>query len=253
MFDWLVIMMNKTIEPADWREDSFKDQAKTIGLLDIFGFENFKFNNYEQLCINYVNEKLHKLYIAAIFEAECVELKEEGLGHMVDSIQYPDLKVLEILRILDYKKGGRKYAGIKFAAEPSPGLFTTADDNCTQVLNGRDIKWEDVAMTFEKSHGKNVKLYVLNKKVKSEFTINHSAQSVKYDMKEFVQRNVDVVDDWYEDWINEMCDEHIQCIWNMVPSLDQVEQDKGKKLKTIWQKFDKQMDDLMDELAETKL
>ena len=39
----------------------------------------------------------------------------------------------------------------------------------------------------------------------------------------------------------------------MVPSLDMVEADKGKKLKTIWQKFDKQMDDLMDELAETKL
>ena len=77
------------------------------------------------------------------------------------------------------------------------------------MLNGREIKWEDVAGTFEKSHGKNVKLYVLNKKVKSEFTINHSAQSVKYDMKEFVQRNVDVVDDWYEDWINEMCDEYI--------------------------------------------
>jgi len=55
-------------------------------LLDIFGFENFALNNYEQMCINYVNEKLHKLYIAAIFEAECVELKEEGLGHMVDAI-----------------------------------------------------------------------------------------------------------------------------------------------------------------------
>ena len=30
------------------------------------------------MCINYVNEKLHKLYIAAIFEAECIELKQEG-------------------------------------------------------------------------------------------------------------------------------------------------------------------------------
>lgn len=86
MFDWLVIMMNRTIEPENVDDPSFADIAKTIGLLDIFGFENFAFNNYEQLCINYVNEKLHKLYIAAIFEAECVELKEEGLGHMVDSI-----------------------------------------------------------------------------------------------------------------------------------------------------------------------
>ena len=99
----------------------------------------------------------------------------------------------------------------------------------------------------------NTKIYTLDTKLRSAFTINHSAEPVKYDMKEFVQRNVDVVDDWYEDWINDMCDEHIQCIWNMICTLDEREGASGKKLKTIWQKFDKQMDDLMDELAETKL
>jgi len=130
LFDWLVIVMNKSIEPADISDPGFLDTAKSIGLLDIFGFENFAFNNYEQLCINYVNEKLHKLYIAAIFEAECVELKEEGLGHMVDAIQYPDLKVLDILRAMDFKTGGSKYAGIKFDKPPPPGLFTTTDDQC---------------------------------------------------------------------------------------------------------------------------
>lgn len=74
LFNWLVIRMNKTIEPEelnDERAESFvANTAKTIGLLDIFGFENFAKNSFEQFCINYVNEKLHKLYIAAIFEAE---------------------------------------------------------------------------------------------------------------------------------------------------------------------------------------
>ena len=81
MFNWLVIKMNKTIEPDELNEDEvgFRDVAKTIGLLDIFGFENFAHNNFEQFCINYVNEKLHKLYIAAIFEAEKFELTQEGL------------------------------------------------------------------------------------------------------------------------------------------------------------------------------
>lgn len=47
MFNWLVRKMNKTIEPAAINEESFKDRAKTIGLLDIFGFENFDKNNFE--------------------------------------------------------------------------------------------------------------------------------------------------------------------------------------------------------------
>ncbi len=43
---------------------------------------------------------------------------------MVDSIEYPSLKVLDILRILDFKQGGSKYAGIKFTATPGTGIFT---------------------------------------------------------------------------------------------------------------------------------
>jgi myosin heavy subunit len=85
LFNWLVKRMNVTIEPAEINDASFSDKAKTIGLLDIFGFENFaKGNNFEQLCINYVNEKLHKLYIASIFEAEKMEMREEGLIERVD-------------------------------------------------------------------------------------------------------------------------------------------------------------------------
>jgi len=70
VFNWLVLKMNKTIEPLELNDSNFGEMAKTIGLLDIFGFENFDTNQFEQFCINYVNEKLHKLYIAAIFEAE---------------------------------------------------------------------------------------------------------------------------------------------------------------------------------------
>lgn len=238
MFDWLVIMMNRTIEPENLADPSFADQAKTIGLLDIFGFENFAFNNYEQLCINYVNEKLHKLYIAAIFEAECVELKEEGLGHMVDSIQYPDLKVLDILRLLDFKMGGSKYAGIAFAVKPTAGIFTLTDDFCTQVLSGREVKYEDVAAQFDVNHGKNTKIYLHNKKTRCGFKIYHSAQNVDYDMKEFVQRNVDCIPAEYEDLMCKETDEYVQCIYQMVVSLDAVGATSGKKLKTIWGKFD---------------
>lgn len=61
---------------------------------------------------------------------------------MVDSIQYPDLKVLDILRLLDFKQGGSKYAGINFKVKPPPGIFTITDDFCT---GGGEVKYEDVA------------------------------------------------------------------------------------------------------------
>lgn len=84
LFNWLVERMNLTILPEDEGTEQFKLETKTIGLLDIFGFENFKENNFEQMCINYVNEKLHKLYISAIFDAEKFELRNEGLGDRVN-------------------------------------------------------------------------------------------------------------------------------------------------------------------------
>lgn len=132
LFNWLVKRMNVTIEPAEIANPAFHEKAKTIGLLDIFGFENFpKGNNFEQLCINYVNEKLHKLYIAAIFEAEKMELTEEGLTDKLDQIQYPDLKVLDVIRALDYKLNDGPYKNIKFDPPAGTGIFTTIDDNCT--------------------------------------------------------------------------------------------------------------------------
>ena len=135
LFNWLVLKMNRTILPNEIDNDpeGFKEIAKTIGLLDIFGFENFEHNNFEQFCINYVNEKLHKLYIAAIFEAEKQDLTEEGLADVAARIEYPKTQVLEILRLMDFDKASVKYKGIKFPKEPKPGIFTIVDNTCKNV------------------------------------------------------------------------------------------------------------------------
>lgn len=95
--------MNVTILPQFMLDGdtSFSDNTRTIGLLDIFGFERFKENFFEQLLINYTNEKLHKLYISAVFDAEKIELSHEGLDHCLDNLKYPDNTGVEVIMLLD--------------------------------------------------------------------------------------------------------------------------------------------------------
>ena len=71
-------------------------------------------------------------------------------------------------------------------------------------------------------------------------------------MKEFVERNVDCIPNDYDDAMANQADQYVQCIYKRILSVDTVVEAK-KVLKTIWAKFDLQMLNLMDELAEPLL
>jgi myosin heavy subunit len=101
LFLWLVRACNN----ATCAEENYDGERKTgfgfIGLLDIFGFESFPINGFEQLCINYANEKLQQKFTNDIFQAVMEEYKFEGIA--LDDISYDDNS--DVLELIEHRGG----------------------------------------------------------------------------------------------------------------------------------------------------
>lgn len=221
LFCWLVQRMNLTILPKfilEGEEDQWNDKTKTIGLLDIFGFEKFKENFFEQLCINYTNEKLHKLYISAVFDAEKMELSNEGLHHCLDKLRYPENTGVEVIKLLDEKQKPGKN-------ETKNGILTLVND-CSRSKPRPAFK--SLMDSMLKIHKENKKLdtdFKKNKK-KDRFTIIHSAKDVEYDIKSFIDKNVDEISSSLEELIEKKTSDTISNIFKIrVPQLE-IDDDK---------------------------
>lgn len=78
LFNWIVVIINKALE-------SDVPRHKCIGVLDIYGFETFEINSFEQFCINYANEKLQQQFNMHVFKLEQEEyIREEIEWKMID-------------------------------------------------------------------------------------------------------------------------------------------------------------------------
>ena len=99
-FDWIVSRLN--VYMSQEAGTAVDEEAELfVGLLDVFGFENFEFNSFEQLCINYTNEKLQQQFIDALIRLQQQDYEREGL-QCID-IQFPDNA--EQLALLDSRMG----------------------------------------------------------------------------------------------------------------------------------------------------
>ena len=187
-----------------------------IGILDIFGFESFKNNYFEQFCINYTNERLQEQFNNYIFKLEQQEYETEGIDWT--NITFPDNK-----KCLELIEG--KY-----------GLLKILDEEC-KLSRGSDRGFTNKIF---KKYENNTYL-IKNKKFSQErFIISHYAGTVEYDTKGFRLKNLDYV----SENILELLNLHEATKSNMVIS-------STIKAKSVGIQFKNQLQTLMKEIEKT--
>ncbi|XP_052555896.1 unconventional myosin-IXb isoform X5 [Tympanuchus pallidicinctus] len=165
LFDWIVLRINHALLNKKDMEESVT--CLSIGVLDIFGFEDFETNSFEQFCINYANEQLQYYFNQHIFKLEQEEYKSEGITwHDID---YTD-----------------NVACIHLISKKPTGLFYLLDEesNFPRATN------QTLLAKFKQQHEEN-KFFVATPVMEPAFIIRHFAGKVKYQIKDFREKNMD--------------------------------------------------------------
>ncbi|XP_054715568.1 unconventional myosin-Id-like [Uloborus diversus] len=175
LFSFIVGRINDAIE-VESNGHGMKKNNTVMGVLDIYGFEIFELNSFEQFCINYCNEKLQQLFIELVLKQEQEEYRREGITwHDVD---YFNNAV--ICQLMD---------------EPHKGIFAIADEACLTVGKITDellLDAMDIKLAAHK-HYTSRKLCPTEKSLehKRDFRIRHYAGDVTYSILGFMEKNTD--------------------------------------------------------------
>ncbi|CAF3882767.1 unnamed protein product [Rotaria sordida] len=151
---------------------AFQTTAKSdlsIGILDIYGFEIFERNSFEQFCINYVNEKLQQIFIELTLKKEQEEYKREN-------IQWSPISFFNNIVVCDL-----------FEAKQPPGMFLLLDDIC--LSSHATTEKVDKSYLHKLSSLSNQHLIVSP----PTFTVKHYAGAVIYHSDQFCEKNRDIL------------------------------------------------------------
>ncbi|XP_068060400.1 unconventional myosin-IXa isoform X9 [Anomalospiza imberbis] len=165
LFDWIVFRINHALLNSKDMEESTK--TLSIGVLDIFGFEDYENNSFEQFCINFANERLQHYFNQHIFKLEQEEYRAEGISwHNIDYIDNSSC--------------------INLISKKPTGLLHLLDEesNFPQATN------QTLLDKFKRQHDGNS--YIEFPAVmEPAFIIKHYAGKVKYGVKDFREKNTD--------------------------------------------------------------
>eukprot|EP01064_Diplonema_japonicum_P027952 TRINITY_DN418_c1_g1_i1.p1 TRINITY_DN418_c1_g1~~TRINITY_DN418_c1_g1_i1.p1 ORF type:complete len:1162 (+),score=207.27 TRINITY_DN418_c1_g1_i1:41-3526(+) len=174
VFSSLVVKCNEALDVPEYEG--------WIGLLDIFGFEHFEVNSFEQLCINTANEVLQGNYNQHIFAKDMDECRAEGVD--VTEVKFPD---------------NTECINLVISSKPKPGLFSLLDSSSTLSKGDpdEDAKWlAEITSSYEKH-----KFFEKKRLAKDSFIVKHFAGDVSYTIKGFVEKNADTLKEAWKDLV----------------------------------------------------
>ncbi|KAM4036742.1 unconventional myosin-IXa isoform 4-T4 [Anomaloglossus baeobatrachus] len=167
LFDWIVFRINHALLNINSKAIDEGSQTLSIGVLDIFGFEDYGSNSFEQFCINYANERLQHYFNQHLFQLEQEQYRLEGISW--SNINYTDNERC-----------------ISLISKRPTGLIQLLDEES----NFPQATHQTLLEKFKRHHESNP--YIEFPAVmEPAFIIQHYAGKVKYGVKDFREKNTD--------------------------------------------------------------
>ncbi|KAK2809147.1 class II myosin [Emmonsiellopsis sp. PD_5] len=217
LFDWIVERVNVSLAARE-------AVANSIGILDIYGFEIFEKNSFEQLCINYVNEKLQQIFIQLTLKTEQEEYAREQIKWT--PITYFDNKV--VCQLIEDKR--------------PPGIFAALNDACaTAFADSGAADQTFVGKLNFLSQNPNFEAR------QSQFIVKHYAGDVSYAVEGMTDKNKDQL---LKDLLNLVGSSSNSFVHVLFPN--QVNQDDKRRPPTAGDKIKASANDLVATLTKAQ-
>merc|ERR1712142_992033 len=184
LFKWIVTRINRSLDRTKRQGASF------IGILDIAGFEIFELNSFEQLCINYTNEKLQQLFNHTMFILEQEEYQREGIEW----------------KFIDF--GLDLQPTIDLIEKPM-GIMALVDEECW-FPKATDKSFVDKLTAQHSTHPKYCKPDFRDK---ASFSLIHYAGKVDYSCDQWLLKNMDPLNENVVSLLQNSSDDFIRTIW----------------------------------------
>ncbi|XP_065898509.1 myosin-9-like [Dysidea avara] len=234
MFKWIVQRINKSLGRISRQGSTF------IGILDIAGFEIFKLNSFEQICINYTNEKLQQLFNHTMFILEQEEYRLEGIDwNFIDF-------GLDLQPCIDL-------------IEKPMGILSLLDEECW-FPKATDKTYVD---KLHKEHLKNAKYKKPDFRSAASFSVVHYAGTVDYNTEQWIMKNMDPLNDNIVQLFANSSDWFLSTIWKDQTNIVGITARGGEEgtfgahkprkgmFRTVSQLYKEQLNKLMETLRAT--